>query len=126
MIDRLMRANNEDGERIGAHVRASMAALAASGRLTGAMVRNLLDPRYCKSIFNLGLPFLKRVESAAPLSRQRIDGNGYARYWKQPLRIGEQEFLMCSQWFVWQRGAFDAWVRDIGRTPATATPNATV
>ena len=123
--DRPMRADHEEGERIGAHVRASMAALAASGRLTGPMVHNLLDPRYCKSIFNLGLPFLKRVESGVPLSRQRIDDNGYGRYWKQPLRIGEQEFLMCSQWFVWQRGAFDAWVRDIGGPPASTTSNAT-
>ena len=22
---------------------------------------------------------------------------------------------MCNDWFVWQRGAFDAWVRDIER-----------
>ena len=22
---------------------------------------------------------------------------------------------MCNQWFVWQRGAFDAWVSDIER-----------
>jgi hypothetical protein len=122
--DRSTKANHEEGERIGAHVRAGMAALAASGRLTSPMVRNLLNPRYCKSIFNLGLPFLKRVESGAPLSRQRIDDNGYGRYWKQPLRIGEQEFLMCSQWFVWQRGAFDAWVRDIGGSSALP-PNAT-
>ena len=95
-----------------------MRALAASGRLTVPVVSNLLDPGYCKSRFNLGLPFLKRVEGAAPLTRQRIDGNGYARYWKQPLRIGEHDFLMCSQWFVWQRDAFDGWVRDIGRVPA--------
>jgi hypothetical protein len=113
-----MRATNEEGDRIGEHVRANMAALAASGRLTVPIIRNLLDPRYCKSTFNLGLPFLKRVEVAAPLSRQRIDGSGYARYWKQPLRIADQEFFMCSQWFVWQRDAFDAWLRDIGGSPA--------
>jgi hypothetical protein len=92
-----------------------MAALAASGRLTTSVVGDLLDPRYCKSKFNLGLPFLKPVDKALPLSRQRVDGNGYGRYWKQPLRIGTHDFLMCCQWFVWQRGAFDAWVRDIER-----------
>jgi hypothetical protein len=70
------------------------------------------------------MPFLKRVELGVPLSRQRIDDNGYGRYWKQPLRIGAQEFLMSSQWFVWQRGAFDAWVRDIGGSPASTTSNA--
>jgi hypothetical protein len=113
-----MRGTNGESDRIGEHVRANMAALAASGRLTVPVVLRLLDSRYCKSTFNLGLPFLKRVEAGTPLSRQRIDGNGYARYWKQPLRIGEQEFLMCNQWFIWQRDAFDGWLRDLGGSPA--------
>ena len=113
-IDPVARANSEEGRRIGEHVRTTMAALAASGRLSARTVGNLLDPRYCKARFNLGLPFLRPVDRAVPLSRQRIDANGYSRYWKQPLRIGDHEFLMCSQWFVWQRNAFDNWVRDLG------------
>jgi hypothetical protein len=76
-------------------------------------VGDLLNPRYCKAKFNLGLPFLKPVDRAVPLSRQRIDSKGYSRYWKHPLRIGGHEFLMCSQWFVWQRDTFDAWVREV-------------
>lgn len=122
--DRPARATDEEGDRIGEHVRANMAALAASGRLTVPIVQNLLDPRYCKSRFNLGLPFLRRVEMAVPLTRQRIDDNGYARYWKQPLRISDQEFLMCSQWFVWQRDAFDVWLRDVSGSPVPTMPGA--
>ena len=91
-----------------------MAQLAASGRLTDRIVGDLLDPRYCKARFNLGHPFLKPVDQNVPLSTQRMDRNGYGRYWKGPLKIAGHEFLMCSQWFVWQRNAFDAWVRDVG------------
>ena len=80
----------------------------------GKTWRDLLDPGYCKAKFNLGYPFLKSVHRGAPISTQRIDHRGYGRYWKRPLQIAGQEFLMCSQWFVWQRDAFDAWVRDIG------------
>jgi hypothetical protein len=119
--DRTIGATGEDGSGIGEHVRVSMAALAASGRLTDPIVRNLLDQRFCKAAFNLGLPFLKQVDRAVPLSRQRIDRNGYARYWKHPLRIGDQEFLMCSQWFAWQRDAFDAWRRKVAGDAAYPT-----
>jgi hypothetical protein len=120
-FDRPASSSTEEVSRIGEHVRRTMAALAASGRLTGRIVGDLLDPRYCKAKFNLGLAFLKPVDQKIPLSRQRIDSNGYGRYWKHPLRIGEHEFLMCCQWFVWQRKAFDAWVRDVAPT-ATEAP----
>jgi hypothetical protein len=91
-----------------------MARLAASGRLTARIVGDLLDPRYCKAKFNLGYPFLKPVDQEVPLSRQGNDCNGRGRYWKKPLRVGNQEFLMCNNWFIWQRDAFDGWVRDLG------------
>jgi hypothetical protein len=113
-IDHPRSATAYKGSRIGEHVRATMAQLAASGRLTAEIVEKLLNARYCKVTFNLGLPFLKAVDRAMELSRQRIDENGYGRYWKQPLRIGSHDFLMCSQWFVWQRDAFDRWARDLG------------
>jgi hypothetical protein len=91
-----------------------MAALARARSSDRPDRRRLLDPRYCKAKFNLGLAFLKPVDQKIPLSRQRIDSNGYGRYWQRPLRIGGHEFLMCSQWFGWQRDAFDRWVRDLG------------
>ena len=113
-MDYPLAATAHEGSRIGEHVRATMAQLAASGRLRAEVVEKLLNARYCKVTFNLGLPFLKAVDRAMELSRQRIDENGYGRYWKQPLRIGSYDFLMCSQWFVWQRDAFDRWARDLG------------
>jgi hypothetical protein len=111
--DRSLMTTAKPGGRIGEHVRRTMAQLAASGRLTAPIVGALLDPRYCKARFNLGYPFLKPVEPSVPLPRQGNDRHGRGRYWKKPLRIGNREFLMCNNWFAWQRGAFDAWVRDI-------------
>jgi hypothetical protein len=113
--ERPLRTTAKEGGRIGGHVRRTMAQLAASGRLTARIVGDLLDPSYCKARFNLGYPFLRPVDQNVPLSTQRMGRNGYGRYWKRPLKIAGHEFLMCSQWFVWQRGAFDAWVRDIER-----------
>jgi hypothetical protein len=102
------------GEGIGAHVRATMAELAESGRLTPEIVAELSNARYCKQRFNLGYPFLKPVDTAAGLLGQRRDHNGYARYWRHPIRIGDHQFLMCHEWFGRHRIAFDQWVRDLG------------
>ena len=107
-------ATTERGEGIGAHVRATMNDLAASDRLTPTIVAELSSARYCKTRFNLGHPFLKLVDPGMHLSSQRRDANGYSRYWKYPVRIGNHQFLMCSQWFDWQRTVFDQWVRDLG------------
>jgi hypothetical protein len=113
-IDHQLSVTADKGSRIGEHVRATMAQLAVAGRLTPHVVDQLLNARYCKATFNLGLPFLKAVDRAMELSQQRIDEKGYGRYWKQPLRIGSHDFLMCCQWFIWQRDAFDRWARDLG------------
>jgi hypothetical protein len=114
-VDRPSQAIIKQGSRIGEHVRRTMTELAASGRLTTRIVGDLLDARYCKARFNLGYPFLKPVDGSIPLSRQGNDRHGRGRYWKKPLRVGDREFLMCNNWFVWQRDAFDAWVRDVQR-----------
>lgn len=102
------------GEGIGAYVRATMADLTESGRLRPAVVAELSSARYCKQRFNLGYPFLQPVDPDVDLRSQRRDANGYARYWKQPLRIGDHWFLMCHEWFDRQRTSFDQWVRDLG------------
>jgi hypothetical protein len=56
---------------------------------------------------------LQKVIPDAPLHTQGIDENGYSRYWRDPLDIDGARFLVCSQWFAWQRPAFDRWVRDL-------------
>ena len=106
-------APTDRGEGIGTHVRATMDGLAASGRLGPEIVAELSGARYCKQRFNLGYPFLRPVDPAVDLPSQRRDHNGYARYWRRPVRIGDHQFLMCHEWFDRQRTAFDQWVRDL-------------
>jgi hypothetical protein len=106
-------ASDSGGDKIGAHVRTTMAALAVAGRLPPEVLGDLLDARYCKATFRLSHPFLKRLDLQRNLGPQRKDENGYGRYWKEPLRIGGRSFLMCSQWFGWQRQAFDRWAAEM-------------
>lgn len=99
--------------KIGEHVRTQMAELAAAASLTPPVVQELLDARYCRTTFRLAHPFLKRLDPAISLSVQTKDQRGYGRYWKEPLRIADRDFLLCNQWFDWQWDAFDRWVRGL-------------
>jgi hypothetical protein len=108
------RPVSDDEPKIGEYVRRTMARLAQAGRLKPEMIGKLLDARYCKMTFNLGLPFLKPIKPHLDLASQRMDERGHGRYWTDALNVGGSRSLMCSQWFLWQRTAFDRWVQDLG------------
>jgi hypothetical protein len=99
--------------KIGVHVRQTMVRLASAGKLTPKVVADLCDHSRCKATFGLNHAFLLKVMPDAPLHTQGIDENSYSRYWRNPLEIDATRFLVCSQWFAWQRPAFDRWVRDL-------------
>jgi hypothetical protein len=101
--------------KIGAHVRQTLARLASAGRLTPKTVNELSDRLHCKTTFGLNHAFLQKVQPDAPLHTQGIDENGYSRFWRDPLEIDGARFLVCSQWFAWQRPAFDRWVQELGQ-----------
>ena len=99
--------------KVGVHVRQTMVWLLSAGKLTPQVVADLSDRSHCNATFGLNHAFLQKVMSDAPLHAQGIDENGYSRFWRDPLDIDGTRFLLCSQWFAWQRPAFDRWVRDL-------------
>jgi hypothetical protein len=107
------RQGNDSEIKIGLHVRQTMARLASAGKLTPKVVADLSDRSHCKATFGLNHAFLQRVMPDAAVHRQGIDENGYSRFWRDPLNVGGARFLLCSQWFAWQRPAFDRWVADL-------------
>jgi hypothetical protein len=98
--------------KIGQHVRQTMDKLANAGKLTPKIVADLTDRSHCKTTFGLNHSFLQKVMPDAPPHAQGIDENGYSRFWREPLDIDGARFLVCSQWFAWQRPAFDRWVQE--------------
>lgn len=104
------------GGRIGQHVRQTMSELAATGRLSSEVIERLRDAAYCKQTFGLGYPFLRALDDRRSWRSQRMDRNGYGRYWTVPLKVEGHEFLMCSQWFDKQREPFDRWVEGLTAT----------
>jgi hypothetical protein len=103
------------GDKIGRHVRETMAKLASQGKLSREVVRQLRDPHYCKRTFNLRYPFLRMIDPGCRLSisAQSKDRKGHGRYWVGPFELCEQHFLMCNDWYDRQRDAFDRWAREL-------------
>jgi hypothetical protein len=108
------RPGNEGEIKIGEHVRQTMVQLARAGKLTPKVLAALSDRSHCKATFGLNHAFLQKVTPETPLHAQGMDENGYRRCWREPLAIEGARFLMCSQWFAWQRPPFDRWVQEVG------------
>jgi hypothetical protein len=99
--------------KIGVYVRHTMLRLARAGKLMPKVVADLADRSHCKATFGLNHAFLQQVRADTHLHAQRVDDNGYSRYWRDPLDTDDARFLVCSQWFAWQRPAFDRWVKEL-------------
>jgi hypothetical protein len=108
------RPESEGEIKIGQHLRQNLVRPASTGKPTPKVVAGLSDRSHCKATFGLNHSFLQKIMPDAPLHAQGIDENGYSRYWRDPLDIDGAPFLVCSQWFAWQRPAFDRWAQEIG------------
>jgi hypothetical protein len=103
----------QQGEvKIGLLVRNTFKKLIRENVLNSEKVRLLQDERYCKTTFDINYPFLKRVEHGLPLSVQRKI-NGYDRYWSDVIRINQEDYLVCNDWYERNRTKFNKWVKDI-------------
>jgi hypothetical protein len=102
----------KDDLKIGKLVRDTLAILVRQNVLTSEKVRYLLDERYCKTTFDINYPFLKKIERGVKESKQRKI-NGYDRYWAETIRINQESYFVCNDWYDRNRTKFIKWVRDI-------------
>ena len=107
------RLKNETDEiKVGAFVRNTTNKLIKEGAIVEEMVTMLCGKNYCKQIFDLNFPFLKRVEKGISLSEQRKI-NGYDRYWAKEINIHAHKYFMCNDWYERNRVPFVKWVGHI-------------
>lgn len=105
--------NKTDNMKIGALVRNSMEQLARNNLLTSQEVERLQRLDYCKRTFNIGYPVLKIYDRNVLLDNQR-NIKGYPRYYSDPVRIGNQSFLLCNDWYEDKnRSFFQAWMTHV-------------
>jgi hypothetical protein len=102
----------KDELKVGKLVRNTLSILVRQNVLTPEKVRYLMDERYCKTTFDINYPFLKKVEKGVNESNQRKI-NGYDRYWAETIRINQDNYFVCNDWYDRNRTKFIKWVREI-------------
>lgn len=116
----MKQENNEQalamasGMKIGKYVRTKIRELSDKRfNFSNEDLSDLLSKERTKQIFGIRLPFFKRIDINANLDVQRKDHTGNYRYWKDVFYFNGQHFLMCSQWFEYNRERFDKWISKI-------------
>lgn len=72
---------------------------------------NLLQTyAYSKEVLNLNFPLLKEVSSLRDISEQTKDRSGVNRYYVKPVVIRGHRFLLCSQWYEYNREHLVKWI----------------
>jgi hypothetical protein len=79
--------------------------------LTPDKISLLQDERYCKETFDINYPMLQKVNLRASLIDQR-KVNGYDRYWKDPVTIHNEKYLICNDWYERNKPKFILWVKN--------------
>ena len=93
-----------DGERIGAYAKRTLLALFQSGKITSDEIIQFQEFNYSKITFGINYPLLnkKENENEKPL-----------HYWKDVLKIDNEEYFMCCEWFEKSRTQLDEWLKSI-------------
>ncbi|WP_394234130.1 hypothetical protein [Niallia oryzisoli] len=106
--------NTDISKKVGILVRTSLKEIISAGMLSSEKIKLLQDEKYCKYTFDINYPFLKKVVWNSPLINQR-DINGYPRYWKDPISIHNESYLICNDWYERNKQKYINWVSDLTR-----------
>lgn len=104
-----MSSNIDPRIPIGKYVREKLDELIESDLLDYEELSKLQSESYSKATFDIQYPLLKKVNTSSP---QKID-----RYWKKPIFIKGNYYLVCSEWYENERNNdrpfFVQWLRKI-------------
>lgn len=99
----------QDKMKIGTYVYDYFLNAVKDKSISEEMIKNLLDHKYSKSVFNMNYPILIKISSVDEIKEIMKDKNGYNRYWKQPFKFNGNQYLLCSQWVKEQKELFEYW-----------------
>ncbi|MGJ9384486.1 DUF6946 family protein [Salipaludibacillus sp. CF4.18] len=101
------RFNNDIN--IGEFVNTTLIGLIKNRQLSNEMVEWLTDTEYCKEVFDINYPVLKKLDETVPSSEQRKI-RGYNRYWTKIVYIHQARYLICNDWHERNRVKYQRWL----------------
>lgn len=91
----------EHTTKIGKRVQTEVRELLESGKIDAEELNNLQNKDYCKEQFGLNFSMLVKAG----------DEYNYKRYYTSPVTIGDDRYMICSQWYEKQRTVLEAWIQ---------------
>lgn len=101
--------NNYNPIKIGKYVWESFNNLVRNNKLTNVEINSLLDEIYSRNTFHIGYPFLKKIDGRATIKQQMMVGS-YQRYWKSVIRIFNEDYIVCKEWYESNRFFYNKWL----------------
>ncbi|MCR9222422.1 MAG: hypothetical protein NXI21_19550 [Alphaproteobacteria bacterium] len=105
----------ESEMKMGVLVRSTFKDLSENNILNDEIVKSLQDPVYSKEVLNNNYPVLKEVQNIEKMEEERKI-NGYFRYYSDPLRINNKNYLLSNNWYESNRESFLEWLIGIRET----------
>ena len=99
-----------DSLKIGKLVHNLMTIILQKDLITENEIKNLLEKEYSKFNFNVIFPILKKVDNNIPLKENRMI-NGNQRYYANPIKNNEIEYLLTNEWKEFHRENFVNWLK---------------
>ncbi len=84
--------------KIGKMARGIFSTLIFNEEIKPDELSGFMDGFYCKNIFGLNYPLLKRLGKGEAVDTGKRDSNGYNRYYETVIDINSERYLICSQW----------------------------
>jgi hypothetical protein len=81
-----------------------------SNKIPNTKIQLLQTKAYSKETFNLNFPLLKEINYTNDVDQQKKDLKGRNRYYKSPIKVNGKKYLLCSQWYDYNRQYLLNWI----------------
>ncbi|MEL7603061.1 MAG: HNH endonuclease [Bacillota bacterium] len=96
--------------KVGAIVQTTFRTLLESGKVNSYKILQLQQKNYCKQFFDVSFPILIKITDPMRDKKAGVDSTGINRYYIKPLKIGNEWFLLTSQWFDRSKTRLQNWM----------------
>ncbi len=97
-------------KKVGVLVQGALKEVLEKNVVTKEELALLQTQGYSNKIFAISYPLLKALDKSKNISEQLKDPLGRNRYYKTPITIFGDEYLLCSQWYESQKPNVMKWL----------------
>lgn len=101
---------NFNSRKIGIIVQTSLKEALEKNTITSAELIMLQTLEYSNSTFSISYPLLKKLVNSENMSGQMKDHLGRNRYYRTPITVNGNNYLLCSQWYETNKPDLIKWL----------------